>query len=97
MKDLYSGILQIPCPPYIRRLVKPCLEFNNGGYLFFFCSRDERWYNQRMFAGAVQSLLDGEHTRIFGRTLDKRDHRIIGIKRMVQQNVVPPQFFKQVL
>ena len=41
-----------------------------------------------MFTGAVERLLDGKHVLVFGRRLDKRNHRIVGIERMMQQDVM---------
>ena len=41
-----------------------------------------------MFAGAVESLLDGKDVLIFGSRLNKLNHRVVRVKRMVQQDVV---------
>ena len=35
--------------------------------------------------------------RIFGRGFDKRDHRVVRIERVVQQNIVAAEFLEQIL
>src|SRR3954451_17632474 len=50
-----------------------------------------------MLACAVERLLDREKTLVLGCGFDERNHGSIGIKRMMQQDVVRSQFFKQVV
>ncbi len=50
-----------------------------------------------MFVGAVKRLLDREHMVIFRRRFDERDHRIVGIERVMEKYVMSAQFFEQVL
>ena len=50
-----------------------------------------------MLVGAIQGLLDRQHVLIFRCRFNERNYRVVRIERMVQQNVVPPQFLKQVL
>ena len=47
-----------------------------------------------MLAGAVKSLLNREHIRIFGSRFNERNHGMKLIERVVQQHIVPPEFFK---
>ena len=50
-----------------------------------------------MFARPIKRLLDGEYALVFRRRLYERDDRIVRVIGMMQQNVVPPQFFEQVV
>ena len=45
--------------------------------------RDDR----RADAGAVQRLLDRQHVGVVGGLRDQRDHRVVGLVRVVQQDV----------
>jgi hypothetical protein len=50
-----------------------------------------------MLVRPVERLLDRKHPGVLRRGLNERDHRIVGVEGMVQQNVVASQFLEQVL
>ncbi len=49
-----------------------------------------------MLVRPVKRLLDGEHALVFRGGLNKGYNRIVGIVRMVEQDVVAPQLLKQI-
>ena len=49
-----------------------------------------------MLASAVQGLLDGEHTIVFGRRFNEGDDGVVGVERVMQQDIMAPKFFEQV-
>ncbi len=50
-----------------------------------------------MLVGAVQRLFDGKYPRVLGRRFDERNHGIVGIEGVVQQNIVAAEFLEQIL
>ena len=52
--------------------------------------------DRRADAGAVQRLLDREHVGIVGGLRDQRDHRVVGLVGVVQQDVALVQQLEQV-
>src|SRR5207245_9601887 len=49
-----------------------------------------------MLAGAIERLLDGQYTIIFGWRFDERYDRIERVKGVMQQHIVTTQLFEQV-
>ena len=52
--------------------------------------------DRRAAAGAIERLLDREHVGIVGRLREQRDHRIVGVVRVVQQHVALVEHREQV-
>ena len=97
VENLHSGIFQIARPADVRGLIEARLQLHHRRHFLARRSVHQRRDNQRMFAGAVESLLDGKNVLVFGRRLDKRNHRVVRIERMMQQDVVPAQLLEQIL
>ena len=57
---------------------------------------DQRLHQHRVDARAIDRLLDRDHVRIVGRLADELDHRLEGLERVVQQDVVLAQRSEQV-
>jgi hypothetical protein len=90
VKYLNAGIFQIPRPADVMRFVKTRLQLYDCRNFFPRRRIDQGWHDQRMLIRPVQRLLDRQHLIVFRRRLNERNHRIIRIIRMVQQNIVPP-------
>src|SRR6185437_1926097 len=94
VKHLHPGIFQITRPADIGVFIETCLQLHyRGDFLLRGCF-DQSGHNERMLACAVESLLDGKHVWIFRCSLDEGNDRIVRIEWVVQQKVMPPEFFK---
>ena len=97
MEYLDSGIFQIAGPADIAVLVEARFQFDHRGYFFFLRGRDESGNDQRMLVGTIQRLFDRKHARVLGRRFDERNHGIVGIEGMMQQDVMTAKFLEQIL
>ena len=89
IQDMGAGFFEISGPADVAFFVEARGQLNQHGYLLAAFGRADQGLHHRRFlaAGAIEGLLDREHIRIFGRRLDKPDHRIKGVVGMVQQQV----------
>ncbi len=87
--DVHAGLLHLPGPGDVVRLVQPGLELHEYRHLLAVLGgARERPGDRTVGADAVEGLLDGEDVRIFRRFLDEAQHRIERFVRMVEQDVL---------
>ena len=84
---LHARFLQAARPANVGGLVEARLQLHHDGDFLFGGRFHQRAHDRRIFAGAVQSLLDGKHVGILRGALDEAHHRRIGIVRVMQQHV----------
>src|SRR5580698_5292691 len=87
VEHLHAGFLQITRPANIRRLVKSSFQFDDDGHFFFGRGIDQRADDRRIFAGAVERLLDGKYVWIFRGAFDEAHDGAVRIVRVVEQHV----------
>jgi len=97
MEHLHARIFEIARPADIRIFIEACLELYDRSDFLLFCRGNQSRHDQRMLVGTVERLLDRKHPRVLRGRLNKRHHRVVGIKGMVQQDIVAPQFLEQIL
>src|SRR5438270_5610222 len=97
VKDLNAGVFHIARPADVGGLVETGFELHHHGDFLPCSCLDERASDGRLGIGAVDGLLDREHAVIVSGALEKLDHWIKRIVRMMQQNVVLADLFKQIV
>ncbi len=93
VEDLHAGFLQIARPANIGSLVEAGLDLDHDGHFFFGGGFDQRTYDGRIFAGAIERLLDRKNVWIVRGAFDEADNRAIGIVGMMQQEMFAPDYF----
>ena len=85
---VHAGPLHLPRPAHVVGLVEAGLEFHQRRHLLArLRGGDQRPRDGRVAAGAVERLLDSQHTRIVGRTRHEIHDRVERFVGMMQQNV----------
>ena len=87
VKYLHARFLQIARPANVGSFIEPRLQFDDHRDFLFRGRFDQRAHDGRIFAGAIERLLDRKHIRIFRRALDEPHDRRIRIVGMVQQQI----------
>ena len=83
-----ARLLEHPRPVDIVRLVEARLQLHQRDHLLAVLRRvDQRLYDGRVAAGAVERHLDRQHLRVGRRRLDQLDDAVEGLVGMVQQHV----------
>ena len=97
VEDLHSRVFQRARPADIAGFVETRLHLDHHRDFLLGRGLNQGAYDGRIFAGAVQGLLDGKHVGIVGGGANEVHHRVVRIVRMVQQNVAMADFFKDVV
>ena len=94
VEHLHARVFQIAGPSDVRILVKAGFQLHNCSDFLLFRGGNQCRHDKRMLISAVKRLLDRKHSRVLGCRFDERNHGVIGVERMVQQDVVATQFLK---
>src|SRR6266851_2240971 len=97
MKYLDAGVLEIARPADIGSFIKTRLELHHRGNFFFFRRAYQGRNDKRMLAGPVEGLLNRQYTIVFRCRFNERDDGIERIEGMMQQDIMAPQLFEQIL
>ena len=95
VENLHAGILKIARPTDVGGFVEARLQLDHHGDFFRGGGFDQGADDGRIFAGAIERLLDRKHIGILRRAFDEAHDRGIGIVRMVEKNIAFSHFFKQ--
>ena len=95
--DVNAGAFHLPGPDDVVGLVEAGFELDERGDVFAIVGGfGEGFDDGAIAAGAIESLLDGQHVRIAGGLRDEFDDRREGIVRVVEQDVVLGDFGEDV-
>src|SRR5437763_6657013 len=84
VEDLDPGILQIASPADVGGFVEASLQFHDCGDFLLSGGGNQGRNDKRVLIGAIERLLDGEHTVIFGGGFDEGYDRIESVEGMMQ-------------
>ena len=86
--NMHPGALHRLGPDDIVLLIEAGLQFHDRRHLLtLLAGVNERLHNGRVAANAVESLLNRQHMRVFGGSLDKVNYRREGVVGVMQQHI----------
>ncbi len=97
VEDLHAGVFHAARPADVRSLVEARHQLDHQRRLLGRRGIDQGLEDRRILAGAIERLLHAHHRVVFRSLLDEVHHRIVGIVRMVQQDVAGAQVFEDVV
>ena len=95
MEDLHAGVFEAARPANVGGFVEAGFELDDYRHFFFSGGFEQRVRNRRIGIGAIQRLLHGQHARIVAGGAQEIHDGVVGLVRMVEQDVVAAQRFEQ--
>ena len=96
VEDLHSGVLHAARPADIRGLVEARHQLDHQRGFLGGRGLNQRSEDGRVVAGAIEGLLHRDHCVVLSALLDEIHYRIVGVVRMVEQDIALPHLVEDV-